>query len=159
MASFPTETLTPPSEIFSETLVDEMTANQPVDVIEAVIASLDTDKTAMVSQSNGGYTWKFKYGTIEAFVHLSGISDEDTLTVWATVLKAPFKNEAQLLKEVMELNWSTTLEARFALMADEIVIVSSRLMADISPGEISRSITIVASLADEYDEPLQAKYC
>jgi len=113
----------------------------------------------MVSQSNGGYTWKFKYGTIEAFVHLSGISDEDTLTVWATVLKAPFKNEAQLLKEVMELNWSTTLEARFALMADEIVIVSSRLMADISPGEISRSITIVASLADEYDEPLQAKYC
>jgi len=159
MASFPSETLTPPSEIFSETLVDEMTANQPVDVIEAVIASLDTDKTAMVSQSNGGYTWKFKYGTIEAFVHLSGISDEDTLTVWATVLKAPFKNEAQLLKEVMELNWSTTLEARFALMADEIVVVSSRLMADISPGEISRSITIVASLADEYDEPLQAKYC
>jgi len=37
------ETLTPPSEIFSETLVDEMTANQPVDVIEAVIASLDTE--------------------------------------------------------------------------------------------------------------------
>ncbi|HIK16671.1 MAG TPA: YbjN domain-containing protein [Leptolyngbyaceae cyanobacterium M33_DOE_097] len=159
MASFPTETLTPPSEVFSETLVDEMTANQPVDVIEAVIASLDTDKTAMVSQSNGGYTWKFKYGTIEAFVHLTGTSDEDTLTVWARVLKAPFKNEAQLLKEVMELNWSTTLEARFALMVDEIVVVSSRLMADISPGEISRSITIVASLADEYDEPLQAKYC
>jgi hypothetical protein len=50
------------------------------------------------------------------------------------------------------------LEARFAILNDQVVIVTQRSLADLSPGEISRAITIVATIADESDEPLQAEF-
>lgn len=129
-----------------------------VDVIETVIDSLDSDNTAMVNHSDGGHIWKFKYGTVEVFVQLAGTSDDDTLTVWASVLKLPAKDEPQLTRQLLENNWLTTLEARFAIFNGEIVVVSTRTLADLSPGEVSRAITIVATIADENDEPLQAKF-
>jgi hypothetical protein len=156
MATPQTEPATQASETTTE-LIDGTTLNY-VDVIEAVISSLDSDKTAMVNQNDGGHLWKFKYGTVEVFVHLTGQSDEDTLAVWSTVLKLPAKDEAKLFRQLMEMNWTTTLEARFAILEQEVVVLSSRKMADISPSEISRAITIVASLADESDEPLQEQY-
>lgn len=145
------------SDIGSES-VDGNNTEPSVDVIEAVISSLDSDDTAMVNHNDGGYLWKFKYGTVEVFVHLTGLSDEDTLAVWATVLTLPAKDEAQLFRQLMEMNWTTTLEARFAILDQAVVVLSSRKMADISPSEISRAVTIVATLADENDEPLQEKY-
>lgn len=140
----------------SAKLVDETTSL--VDVIETVIDSLDSDNTAMVNHSEGGYIWKFKYGTVEVFVQLTGTSDEDTLTVWASVLKLPAKDEPQLTRHLLETNWLTTLEARFAIFNSEVVVVSTRTLADLSPGEVSRAITIVATIADENDESLQATF-
>jgi hypothetical protein len=37
-------------------------------------------------------------------------------------------------------------------------VLSTRTIAEISPGEISRLITVVASIADENDEALQAEF-
>ncbi len=158
MATAASELTTPISGDIAESAIEELTDTHPVAVIEAVIASLDTEESAMVSKTGDGHTWKFKYGTVEVFVHLTGESDQDSLTVWSTVLKLPVSDEAKLFRELLELNWSTTLEARFALMGDEIVVVASRPLADIAPGEISRAVTIVATLADENDEPLQANF-
>lgn len=137
---------------------ENATAANLVDVIETVIDSLDSDNTAMVSDTDGGYIWKFKYGTVEVFVQLTGLSVEDTISAWAAVLKLPAKDEAKLTRKLLELNWSGTLEARFAILNDEIVVLSTRSLADLSPGEISRAITLVATIADEQDEPLQAEF-
>ncbi len=133
-------------------------ANGLVDVIETVISSLEQEQTAMVSHTDGGHVWKFQYGTVEVFVQLTGLTEADTLTVWSSVLQLPAKDEAHLTRKLLEMNWSGTLEARYAIANNAVVVVTSRSLADLSPGEISRAITIVASLADENDEPLQQEF-
>lgn len=139
-------------------LLDEATSDDPVAVIQTVIASLEEDDSAMVSQTQEGHLWKFKYGSVEVFVQLTGLSDEDTLTVWSAVLQLPAKNEAQLMRRLMEMNWSGTFEACFGIFNEQIVISASRTLAGVSPGEISRLITIVATIADENDDSLQAEF-
>jgi hypothetical protein len=129
------------------------------ELIATVISSLKAEEEAAYeSREVEGHTWTFKYGTVDVFVHLSGETDDDSLTVWSPVLKLPARDEAKLTKTLLTKNWSETLEARFSLWNDSIVLHSTRILADISPGEISRTITVVASLADEYDEPLQAEF-
>lgn len=144
-------------ELINE-LVEDETSTSHVDVIQTVIASLDQDKSAMVSQTDNTYLWKFKYGSVEVFVQLTGLSDEDTLTVWSTVLKLPAKDEAQLMRRLLEMNWSATFEARFGISDGQVVVLSTRTLAELSPGEISRLITVVATIADENDEALQSEF-
>lgn len=145
------------SEQLVNDLVDEATADH-VNVIQTVIASLEQDQSAMVSHTDSSYLWKFKYGSVEVFVQLTGLSDEDTLTVWASVLKLPAKDETGLMRKVLEMNWAGTFEACFAIFNEQIVVLSTRTLAELSPGEISRLITIVATIADENDEALQAEF-
>ncbi len=129
-----------------------------IDAIETVIDSLDSGNSAMVSHGQQGNLWKFQYGSVEVFVQLTGTSAEDVLTVWAKVLGLPVQNEAMLNRKLLELNWSTTFEARFAIVDQQVVAMSTRSVEDLSASEISRAITIVAGIADEQDEALQATF-
>jgi hypothetical protein len=153
-------TLTPSlsGDAIADQIVEEETTTNLVGVIETVIASLAADNTAMVNRNESGHLWKFKYGTVEVFVQLTGQSDEDALTVWSAVLKLPAKDEPKLMRQLLERNWSNTLEARFGIVNNEIVVVTTRSLADLSPGELSRAITIVATIADESDEPLLQEF-
>lgn len=148
---------------YQETLIDsELTSDTTinhVEVIENVIDSLEQDDSAMVSHSpEGSYLWKFKYGSVEVFVQLSGSSDEDTITVWSVVLKLPVQNEPKLFRHLLELNCSSTFEARFGIIENQVVVISTRTLAELSPGEVSRLITIVATIADDNDEALQSEF-
>lgn len=129
-----------------------------VDLIQTVISSLQQDESAMVSQTQEGYLWKFKYGSVEVFVQLTGASDDDTLTAWASVLQLPAKDETILMRQLLEKNWSGTFEACFGIFNEQIVVLSTRTLAELSPGEISRLITVVATIADENDEALQSEF-
>ncbi|NJR65787.1 MAG: YbjN domain-containing protein [Leptolyngbyaceae cyanobacterium CRU_2_3] len=128
------------------------------EIIETVIASLQEDQSAMVSQGESGHVWKFKYGSVEVFVQLRGMTDEDELAVWAAVMKLPARDEAGLMQKLMELNWTSTLEARFAVVDSQVVVCAKRTLAGLSPAEVSRNITIVATVADDNDEALQAQF-
>lgn len=140
-------------------LIAETTSMNHVEVIENVIDSLEQDDSAMVSHTpEGGYLWKFKYGSVEVFVQLTGKSDEDTITIWSVVLKLPAKDEPRLLRYLLELNCSSTFEARFGIIDNQVVVISTRTLAELSPGEVSRLITIVATIADDNDEALQSEY-
>ncbi len=127
-----------------------------IEMIETVISSLEQEGTAMVSHAQEGYLWKFGYGEAEVFVQLTGLTDDDTLTVWSAVLKDTTALSADLSKKLLELNWTTTLEARFALLNQDVVVVTSRTLAGLSAAEVSRCITIVATLSDEYQGSLSA---
>lgn len=129
-----------------------------VEIIETVISSLQEDQSAMVSHTDDGYVWKFKYGSVEVFVQLPGLNDDDELAVWASVLKLPVKDEAGLLRKLTEMNWSSTFESRFAIYDNQIVVCAKRALAGLSPAEVSRNITIVATIADDNDEALQAEF-
>lgn len=151
------ETITNDERI--EELISEKTSINHVEIIENVIDSLEQDDSAMVSHTpEGGYLWKFKYGTVEVFVQLTGKTDEDTITVWSTVLQLPAKDEPKLLRHLLELNCSSTFEARFGIIDNQVVVISIRTLAEISPGEVSRLITIVATVADNNDEALQSEF-
>jgi hypothetical protein len=146
------------SELSTEDILSDLSHTGPVEVIETVISSLEKPGTAMVSHTDEGYLWKFEYGSTEVFVQLTGLTDDDRLTVWSAILTLPVQNEPALLARLLELNWTETMEARFAISGQNVVVVSTRTTADMSPGEISRAITIVASLADEHDDRLQAEF-
>jgi len=148
----------PPSDELME-LVSGDTGVNHVEIIENVIDSLEDNDSAMVSHlDNGAYLWKFSYGSVEVFVQLTGTTDEDTITVWSSVLKLPAKDEAKLMRSLLEMNCSSTFEARFGIIEDRVVVISTRTLAELSPGEVSRLITIVASIADNNDEVLQAEF-
>jgi len=129
-----------------------------IEVIETVITSLKQEESGMVTHSQEGYLWKFQYGTVEVFVQITGLTDDDTFTVWSMVLKPPFKNEPTLFRKLLEMNSTETLEARFAILGDQVAVVSTRSTTDLSASEISSAITTVATLADYYDEPLQEEF-
>ncbi|MBD2185141.1 YbjN domain-containing protein [Planktothrix sp. FACHB-1355] len=139
-------------------LLEETTEIDYVEVIQTVISSMAQEDSAMVSQTEAGQIWKFKYGTVEVFVHLTGSTDNDSLTVWSSVLKLPAKNEPQLMRKLLEMNGAETFEARFAIVNEQVVVITSRTVAELSPGEVSRAITIVATIADNNDESLQEQF-
>ncbi len=152
-----TESLSTEEIVTSELIEDATTVNH-VEIIETVISSLDQDNSAMVSQNEDGYLWKFSYGSVEVFVQLTGGTDEDTFSVWSSVLQLPAKNEPQLMRKLLEMNWSDTFESCFAIVDNQIVVASSRTVAELSAGEISRAITVVATIADDNDEALQSEF-
>jgi hypothetical protein len=145
-------------EVLISDLSEEAMSINYVEVIETVISSLDSENTAMVSHTNGGYVWKFKYGSVEVFAQLTGTTDDDTFSVWSPVLKLPARNEPVLMRKLLEMNWSDTFEGRFAIFNGEVVVHLTRTMAEISPGEISRAITVVATIADDNDELLLTEF-
>lgn len=129
-----------------------------IEIIETVIASLEQDQSAMVSRQEGGYLWKFKYGSVDVYVQLTGTNDEDVLTVWSPVLTLPARDESKLMRYLLEMNCGETFEACFGILGDRVVVLASRPLADMSAGETSRIMTIVATIADDNDESLQAEY-
>jgi Putative bacterial sensory transduction regulator len=144
-------------ELISELLEGEKGIDY-ADAIATVISSLEQDDTAMVSKTDARHLWKFKYGSVEVFVQLTGSSQEDTLTIWSKVLNLPAKNEPQLMRKLLEMNAAETFESRFAIVNDQVVVISCRTLAELSPGEISRAVTIVATIADNNDDALQAEF-
>lgn len=130
----------------------------PLDDVETVISSLAEPDSAQVSHLEQGRLWRFRYGTVEVYVQMTGVTADDTFTVWSAILKLPVQNQLELYQQLLELNWATTLEARFAILDQEVVVVGTRSLLGLDPSEIARMITIVASLADLYDEELQTKF-
>ena len=138
---------------------EQTTSINHVEIIENVIDTLEQDDSAMVNHTaEGGTLWKFKYGSVEVFVKLNGTSDEDTLTVWSAVLKLPAKDEPKLMRQLLEMNCSSTFEARFGIIENQVVVISTRTLADLSASEVSRLITVVASIADNNDDTLQSEF-
>ena len=126
--------------------------------IETVIAGLAQDQKVMVGQSDAGHLWKFQYGSAEVFVQLTGDTEDDTLTVWSPVLQLPAKSEETLMRKLLEMNWLSTYESHFAINNNQVIVLSNRTLAGITPAEISRIITIVATIADDNDDDLQAEF-
>lgn len=143
-----------------EALTEEMdkATSSHREVIETVISSLEQNDSAMVIHSDDGHLWKFQYGSVEVFVQLTGESDDDLLTIWSAVLSLPAKDEPGLMRKLLKLNWEETYETCFGIFNDQVVVLAQRTIAGLSPGEISRAITLVATIADDHDEALQQEF-
>ncbi|XFA73257.1 YbjN domain-containing protein [Thermosynechococcaceae cyanobacterium Okahandja] len=129
-----------------------------VDIVETVISGLHQGEAPLVGQTETGKIWMFCYGSAEVFVQLSGYSEEDFLTIWSPVLPLPVADPLELYQKLLSLNWLATLEAHFAVAEEQVQVVATRTLAGISAAEIARLITIVATLADDYDDLLKAEF-
>lgn len=129
-----------------------------VEVIETVISSLDSFHNALVHREGDGYLWKFTYGSADIWVQLTGTADDDMFSIWSPILQLPVADSAKLFEKLMALNWLETLEAHFATFQNQVVVLSSRSVAGWSVEEISHLITLVATLADDYDDILQQEF-
>lgn len=143
-------------EAIADELIEKYSSHK--EVIETVISSLEQNESAMVSHSEDAFLWKFQYGSVEVFVQLNGEREEDLLIVWATLLNLPAKDEPGLMRKLLEMNWSDTFEACFAIVEDRVVVSCQRTVAELSPGEISRAITLVANVADDNDDALKEQF-
>ena len=143
-------------EAIADELIEKYSSHK--EVIETVISSLEQNESAMVSHSEDAFLWKFQYGSVEVFVQLNGEREEDLLIVWATLLNLPAKDEPGLMRKLLEMNWSDTFEACFAIVEDQVVVSCQRTVAELSPGEISRAITLVANVADDNDDALKEQF-
>lgn len=139
---------------------DESLRASHAETIETVIYSLDSDNAAVVKHVRDGHLWAFPYGSVRVFVQLTGESDDDTLKVWAEVMILPADSErvAALMRRLLEMNWENTFEANFALRGERAIVLAHRTVADLSAEEISRAITLVATIADDNDEALIAEF-
>jgi hypothetical protein len=153
-----TTTQQPNSEPTTEDLIDDGTSISYTEEIETVIAGLANEQKVMVGHGEAGHLWKFQYGSAEVFVQLTGDTDDDTLAVWSPVLQLPAKNEEQLMRKLLEMNWLSTYESHFAITENQVVVLSNRTLTGITPSEISRIITVVATIADDNDDDLQAEF-
>ncbi|MEB3314509.1 MAG: YbjN domain-containing protein [Cyanobacteriota bacterium] len=129
-----------------------------VAILEAIITSLDQGDGPRVSQVEAGHLWVFRYGSINVYVQLTGETEDDTLSIWSPVLALPAKDEHRLFKHLLEMNCNETLEARFGLSGDQLLVITTRTLEDISAAEISRLMTIVATVADDADDALRAEF-
>jgi hypothetical protein len=142
--------------ILEQNAVENNTSHR--EVIETVIASLAQNKSAMVNYTNEGIIWKFQYGSVDVFVQLTGETDEDLLTVWSPVLSLPAQDEQGLMKRILEMNWTETFETCFGICNNQVILLSQRIVSELSPGEISRAIILVATIADDNDEILKQQF-
>ena len=146
----------PTVEALAEELDEDTSSHR--EVIETVISSLEQNDSAMVSHTDEGYLWKFQYGSVEVFVQLTGESDDDLFTVWSSVMSLPAKDEPKLMRKLLEMNWRETYETCFGIFNQQVVVLSQRSLAGLTPTEISRTITLVATIADDNDEILQEEF-
>lgn len=130
-----------------------------IEVIENVIHSLEQGDSAMVSQlPEGGYLWKFNYGNVEVFVQLTGTSDEGNLRVWSLILNLPTKNEPLLMRTLLEMNSSSTFESRYCIIDNQIMVLGIHTLQELSASEVSRLITVVATVANNNCQALQSEF-
>ncbi len=155
-----TETTSDDTTTAEQVIVEELETEKIIhkDEIETVISSLEENDSAMVLENEGGFLWKFEYGSVEVFVQLTGENEDDLFTVWSVVLQLPAKNELELTKKLLEMNWNGTFETCYSIFNNQIVISTQRTTDDLSAAEISRAITLVATIADENKEELEANY-
>lgn len=137
---------------------EAMESTSYIETIEAVLTSLDQGDGPLVQKKESGHLWTFKYGSVSVYVQLTGETASDTLTVWSPVLTLPAKDEPRLMQRLLEKNCYETLEARFGLSGNQVLVIASRILQDISAAEISRLMTIVATIADDSDDALQAEF-
>jgi Putative bacterial sensory transduction regulator len=129
-----------------------------VEIIETVITTLSQDATQLEIEAPQK-AWRFHYGTVEVFIYLTGLSSDDTIIIWSPVIELPVKDETALMRYLLNKNGTNVMmEASFCIQDGRVLVNVSRTLTDLNPSEISRAITVVASIADEYDEILIEKF-
>jgi hypothetical protein len=139
-------------------LVPDLEIMEEQVLVENYMKRLAADHALNPEQITHGEAWELQRGS--ARVRVEYDREQDLLTIESAILSLPSDSSrrSQLLGRVMELNYRSTGEARFAIHADQLVVTFSRRAAGLDYVEFVSAIDSVCRTADDYDDELKAQF-
>lgn len=122
-----------------------------MDKMLGILQALFPDGNA---QATGASEWKFKKGSAQIRVKLIKTPNDSWFLVDSEVMKAPKQNLLRFYQKLLELNGAATFGAAFSLRGDVVLLSMLRPVEGLEPEEIKSIVTIVAEMADKYDDEL-----
>lgn len=133
-----------------------------VTLVEEAIDRLGIDHVkARGSVDERSTQWALRRGSarIAIAVHRGEGSQAGTLRVAAPVVALPeASHRLALYQHLLELNARELVGAAFGLVADEVVVVTERSIADLNASEVDAAIRGVGRIADTYDDALGSRF-
>lgn len=106
-------------------------------------------------------TWVVYRGTAVAIIAVIEPTPDGSpglFAVTSRIVGVPKQNPVAMYRFLLEKNFATTKEARFAINDDEVYVVCVRTAEGLDPPEAARIIDAVAGFADEYDGYLMEEF-
>ena len=95
-----------------------------------------------------------------ATVGINVLEDHGLILLLAKIMSAPADREAEFFKKLLELNYSATSNAAFALDKETgmVYLRASRPVSGLDYEEFEEMLHSVATVADEWDDKLIAEF-
>jgi len=141
----------------------EANVARAVSLVEQTIAALGVDPSvARVKTADGSHGFSLKRGSASILVaicpSLEGAS-EGTLRVIAPVIHLPAPaRHAALFRWLLEANAKELVGQAFAVLGEEVVLVSERSLRDLDASEVEHVVRAVGRAADRFDDLLAKEY-
>jgi hypothetical protein len=146
-----------PGETFKSQCGDIVVVPQRAEHAPALVAEY-VDRFAKDSgvpfQINGD-VWYAKMGSARLAVQ---VMTGEEIRVSSPFVNLPKKGAQQALRRVLELNFSSTGGARFALDGGELFVVWSRALEGLDYEEFVEGIRCVSRTSDDYDDILRKEW-
>jgi hypothetical protein len=93
-----------------------------------------------------------------ATVGINVLEDRGIILLLSKIMTAASDLDAEFLKTLLELNYSATSEGAFALDRGVVYLRASRSVAGLDYEEFEELLHSVATVADEWDDKLKARF-
>jgi hypothetical protein len=138
-----------------------------VALVEAAVGALGIDPAKARLPSGPGATYVLRRGSAQVLVSVLGASGggggdagaEATLQVVSPVVKLPPAGAREaLFEKLLRLNAGEARGASFALLGDEVVLLTTRAARDLDASEVDAALRLIGRLADRFDDALAAEF-
>lgn len=110
------------------------------------------------AKTTGPNTWVFNKGSATIRVKIIKGAESVWFSVESEIMRVPNQNLMRFYKKVLELNGPATFGAFFSVRNDILMVSSLRTVEGLEPKEIESIVTIVAEVADKYDDELKLMF-
>jgi len=149
------------------TLFDDQPKNdlqRAVALVEQTVRTLGLDPAQARLKSAGVVdAYSLQRGSASLLVMLqegSRPEDKGSIRVVAPVVALPNHSAAQLtlFRRLLEANGKELANAAFAIVNDQVAVISERTVEDLDASEVDRMIRTVGRVADRYDDALASEF-
>lgn len=106
----------------------------------------------------GQGAWKFSKGSADIHVKIIKGPSNTWFHVTSEIMRVPHQNLLKFYRVLLELNGPATLGASFSIHDNYVFVSMLRPVEGLDTEEIRSMVTIVAEIADKYDDELKEKF-
>jgi hypothetical protein len=128
-------------------------------LVEAAIVKIGLDPaTLLTKEGPEQLAWTLKRGSAAVLVMLLQRADGASLRVVSPTVVFDVAKKDALFARLLELNADGMMGCAFGVVGEKVVVVTERPTKDLSEGEVSHAIRLVAAVSDTYDDKLVAEF-